>query len=95
MVESYHILPSINAGNTMLYFLSYGLPFAPTCTEEVALIDFRDDIPVLEIGSLSFPIQIVQKFATTKGEVYILFVWVARISRKNIDVHRANRKSKR
>ncbi len=59
----------------MYSFQSYGLPFAPTCTEEAALIDFRDDIPVLEIGSLSFPMQIIQKVATTKGLrcIYFLF----------------------
>jgi hypothetical protein len=56
-------------------FQLYSLPIAPICTEKVALIDFRDNSPVLEIGRLSFPMQIVQKVAATKGLrcIYFLF----------------------
>ncbi len=53
----------------------YDFPLIPSCTAEFALVDFRDGTPVLEIDSLSFPIRIVQKVASTKGLrcIYFLF----------------------
>lgn len=62
-------------GNSVYTFHSSGLQLIPTCTEEIVLIAFHDDVPLLKLGSLSLPISIVQSVSSTKSLrcIYFLF----------------------